>query len=466
MQLSFHGAARTVTGSKHLITLKNGKKILLDCGLFQGHGAQTEPMNRHFGFDPASIDYLILSHAHIDHSGNIPGLVKQGFDGPIYCTAATLDLAAIMLADTAHIQENDIRYINEKRKRDHKSELKPLFTIKDVEEAMSRFYTIPYRKKHRIDPDIEIEFTDSGHILGAAAIHLTIKEDGKTTRICFTGDIGRASDKILKVPEPFPQADILICESTYGNRKHEGVEKTEEELLSIVNRTCIEQKGRLIIPAFSLGRTQEVVYSLNNLKNAGKLPPIKVFVDSPLSVNATSIMRAHPECFNEQILESMRKDPDPFGFDDLHYIRRVEDSIKLNDMREPMIIISASGMAEAGRVKHHIRNAIEKPQNTILLVGYCTPDSLGGRLSRNPEKISIFGKEFDVKASIEQINSFSAHADYEEMLDYLSCQNPKQTKQVFLVHGDYEVQVDWREKLTAFGYDKIEIPEMDSSWDL
>jgi metallo-beta-lactamase family protein len=306
MKITFHGAARTVTGSKHLITLDNGKNILLDCGLFQGHGANTDPMNRHFGFDPASIDYLILSHAHIDHSGNIPGLVKQGFEGQIFCTSATRDLAAIMLTDTAHIQENDIYYLNERRARKKLRLLEPIYTLKDVEKALNQFFTVPYRKKHRIDEDIFLEFSDSGHILGAAGIHLTIRENDRSTRIYFTGDIGRSHDKILKAPEPFEQADVLICESTYGNRLHEGSEASDQQLLDIVLRTCVEQKGRVIIPSFSLGRTQEIVYTLNNLKNAGKLPPIKVYVDSPLSVNATTIMRTHPECFNEDILASMR----------------------------------------------------------------------------------------------------------------------------------------------------------------
>ncbi len=466
MKISFHGAARTVTGSKHLISLSNGKKILLDCGLFQGHGADTDPMNRHLGFDPMSVNYLVLSHAHIDHSGNIPALVKQGFKGPIYCTSATRDLAAIMLFDTAHIQENDIAYLNERRERKKLPPLQPLYTTSDVEKALSQLFTIPFRKKHRIDENIEIEFTDSGHILGAAAVNLTITEEGKTRQVYFSGDIGRYSDKILKAPEPFPQADILICESTYGNRLHEGTEATEQQLLSIVQKTCVENKGRLVIPSFSLGRTQEVVYALNNLKNAGKLPPIKVYVDSPLSVNATTIMRTHPECFNEDILATMRTDPDPFGFDDLFYVRRVEDSIKINNLKEPAIIISASGMAEAGRVKHHIRNAIEDPRNTILMVGYCTPDSLGGRLMAGASRISIFGKEFEVKATIEQIHSFSAHADYNEMLKYLSCQDPKKVKQCFLVHGDYDVQFEWREKLQHAGFSNIEIPDMHSSWDI
>lgn len=466
MTITFHGAARTVTGSKHLITLKDGRKILLDCGFFQGHGADTDPMNRHFGFRPDEIDFLILSHAHIDHSGNIPNLVKQGFEGKIFCTAATRDLSAIMLTDTAHIQQNDIKYINKKRLKKEQTPLTPIYGMTEVQDALEKFYTIPYRKKFKIDSDIEMTFTDSGHILGAAAVNLTITEEGRTTRICFTGDIGRASDKILKSPEPFPQCDFLICESTYGNRLHESTEQTEQRLLKIVKETCVEKKGKLIIPAFSLGRTQEIVYALNNLKNAGKLPPIPVYVDSPLSVNATTIMRAHPECFNKDMQEALQNDPDPFGFDNLVYIQRAEDSMKLNDDKRPMIIISASGMAEAGRVKHHIKNNISNPDATILIVGYSTPESLGGRLSKGNEEVYIFGKQYKVKARVEVMNSYSAHADYNEMLEYLSCQKAAEVRKVFLVHGDYEVQVDWREKLMQKGFSTIEIPEKDSTWDL
>lgn len=466
MKITFYGAARTVTGSKHLVTLDNGKKILLDCGFFQGHGADTDPMNRHFGFDPAEIDYLILSHAHIDHSGNIPNLVKQGFSGKIYCTSATRDLAAIMLADTAHIQENDIKYVNKKRQKKNLAPFTPIYDIGDVENALELFFTIPYRKKFMLEEGIELQFTDSGHILGAAAVHLTITENGVKKRLCFTGDIGRASDKILKAPEPFPQCDYLICESTYGNRLHESSEKTENRLLEIVYETCVNKKAKLIIPAFSLGRTQEVVYALNNLRNAKKLPPIPVYVDSPLSVNATTIMRAHPECFNAEILRTMQSDPDPFGFDNLFYIQKAEDSIKLNDDKRPMIIISASGMAEAGRIKHHIKNNIENPESTILLVGYCTPESLGGRLANGNKEVFIYGKEYKVKARVELMNSYSAHADYNEMLSYLDCQDKKLIKKCFLVHGDYEVQQDWREKLLSKGFTNIEIPEMKSSWEV
>ena len=462
MTFTFYGAARTVTGSKHLLTLGDGRKILLDCGFFQGHGADTDALNRHFLFDPSSIDILVLSHAHIDHSGNIPNLVKQGFSGKIYCTEPTRDLCEIMLADTAHIQENDAAYLNKRRHKQGLHSLKPIYTLPDVEAALKQFVTVPLKNKTKILDNVELEYTDSGHILGAAAINLVIRESGKETRICFTGDIGRYNDKILKSPAPFPQADYILCESTYGNRLHESLALTESRLIEIVNRTCVEKKGKLIIPAFSLGRTQELVFALNNLSNQKKLPRIKVYVDSPLSVNATGIMRRHTSCFNDAILESIKKDPDPFGFNELYYIQDVNASKQLNEMKEPCIIISASGMAEAGRIKHHLKNNIAGPQNTILIVGFCSPDSLGGRLMAGNKTVKIFGEEYPVNAAVEVINSFSAHADYNEMLEYLSCQDPSKVKKMFLVHGEYHVQTDWREKLVAKGFASVDIPEQSS----
>ncbi len=441
-------------------------KILLDCGFFQGRGADTDEMNRGFNFDPSQISCLILSHAHIDHSGNISNLVKQGFKGTIYSTPATRDLCTIMLADTAHIQESDLKYINRVREKKGRDPIEPIYTMDDVSETMELFQTVPYRKNFKINDDVQFMFTDSGHILGAAGVNLTINEKGKTVRIFFSGDIGRPNDKILIAPEPFPQTDYIICESTYGNRLHESAENTEARLLQVIKETCVENKGKIIIPAFSLGRTQEVVYALNNLKNAGKLPQLNVYVDSPLSINATGIMRKHPECFNEDILKVMQTDKDPFGFDHLFYVQSAEDSKKLNDRKEPCVIISASGMAEAGRIKHHIKNNISKPVNTILIVGYCTPDSLGGRLAAGNKEVSIFGKEYAVKARVEVMNSYSAHADYKEMLDYLSCQEKDKVKTLFLVHGEYKVQVEWREKLLKSGFKNVEIPEMKSVHEL
>ena len=326
--------------------------------------------------------------------------------------------------------------------------------------------TLSYEEKFRLHDETEFHYTDSGHILGSAAVNLSFSTKSGVKKIFFSADIGRPNDKILISPQPFTQADIILCESTYGNRLHPSAEETEKKLFEVVFETCVIKKGKLIIPAFSLGRTQEVVYILNNMKNKGMLPNIMVYVDSPLSIDATEIMRAHPESFNSEIKQVMTKDPDPFGFGGLKYIRDAAESKTLNDMHQPCIIISASGMAEAGRIKHHILNNIGDERNCIMLVGYCTAESLGGRLAAGNKDVRIFGKDYSVKASVEVMNSYSAHADYKEMLQYLSCQDPTRVKKMFLVHGELAVQTDWREKLQSTGFQNIEIPERHSEWDI
>ncbi len=459
MKIGFFGAAKTVTGSKHIITTENGHKILLDCGMFQGRGAESDQWNRHLGFDPMQIDMVILSHAHIDHSGLLPFLVNQGYDGPIYSTSATRDLCVIMLQDSARIQESDVEYINKHREREGRKPIKALYTVDDALETVDKFITIPYNKETNLLDDVKLIFTDSGHILGSAAVNLKIKEKNQWRNVMFSGDIGRPGDKILKDPQPFPQAEIIITESTYGDRLHEEIKNSESRLLQIVLETCTIKKGKLIIPAFSLDRTQEIVYALNLMKNSGSLPDIKVYVDSPLSTNATNVMRMHPECFNKVVFESLQYDPDPFGFDGLKYIRKAEDSIALNSLKEPCIIISASGMMEAGRIKHHLKNNISDPRNTLLLVGYCSPESLGGKIMRGEKKVYIFGKEYDMVMDLEIIDAYSAHGDYNEMIQYLSCQNSEKVKTVFLVHGEEDVQKNYSKKLNAVGFKNVVIPE-------
>lgn len=458
MELSFFGAARTVTGSKHLLRLNKGLKILLDCGMFQGLGERTHELNRHFGFDPAEIDMLILTHAHIDHSGLIPLLVKHGFTGPVYCTPATYDLCSIMLLDSAHIQEMDVKYVNKRRVRKHLEPYKPLYTVEDAKRCLRHFVGVEAGSHFSVDEDVDLLFTPVGHILGAAAINLTIREDDKTTRLAYTGDIGRPNPPIISPPEPFPQCDYLITESTYGDRLHEATKPSLDHFLTIVIETCVLKKGKLIIPAFSVGRTQEIVYALDRLENEGRLPHIPVFVDSPLSTNATEIMRKHSYSFNKSIQEYMEKDPDPFGFNRLTYVTEAEASKKMNRISEPCIIISASGMAEAGRIKHHLANNISNPANTILIVGYCEPESLGGRLAAGADEVRIFGENYLVKAHVETITSLSAHGDYEEMLSFLACQDATEVKKVFLVHGQYEVQQSYSLRLMNAGFRNVEIP--------
>jgi len=458
MKIQFLGAAQEVTGSKHLITTNKGIKILLDCGMFQGKGMETDAMNRDLGFDPAEIDYLLLSHAHIDHSGLIPFIYKNGFKGTIICTPATRDLCSIMLADCGFIQEHDTYFHNKKRAKKHLPPLPPIYTSKDALESMKFFISVPYHKDYFITTDIKVVFTDTGHILGSSAINLNIREDEKTHNICFTGDLGRYNKRILKDPESFPQADYIITESTYGDRLHQNLEDAEKELLKIVIDCCTRKQGKLIIPAFSIGRSQEIIYALDRLTSQGLLPDVNVYVDSPLSTDATNIMRMHPECFNVEMLNYIKTDPDPFGFKRLIYIQSVEQSKALNNSHKPCIIISASGMMEAGRVKHHLANNIENPATTILVVGYCAPSTLGARISRGDQEVSIFGQKYEVKAEVKHLESYSAHGDYEEMTRFLSCQDKEKTKTVFLVHGEIKVQENYRNYLKDNGFKSIEIP--------
>jgi metallo-beta-lactamase family protein len=459
MKIQFFGAAREVTGSKHLITLDNGKTILLDCGLFQGKGLETEAENRELGFHAPNVDFLILSHAHIDHSGAIPFLVNSGFHGTIITNHATRDLCAIMLADSGRIHENDTKTHNKKRAEKGQPPVDPLYTQKDAEAAMEYFVSISYDKEFNVCDGVTVKFTDAGHILGSSVVNLTINENGKDTKIAFTGDLGRLQNKILRPPQAFPQADILITESTYGDRLHDKLEEAEQDLLLIVIETCFQKKGKLIIPSFSVGRTQEILYALNRLSHSGKLPRIPVFVDSPLSVNATNIMKMHPECFNEDILDYMHDDPDPFGFNGLSYIQTEEDSKKLNSLKDPCVIISASGMMEAGRVKHHLANNIEAKKNTILVVGYCAPSTLGAKIRNGAKEVSIYGVKHQVRADVKVLESYSAHGDYQEMIQTLKCQDPKKVQKVFIVHGEYETQVVYADKLKAEGFANIVIPE-------
>lgn len=466
MKLKFIGATETVTGSKHLVITEKGSQILLDCGLYQGLGKETFAMNQNLGLNPENIEAVILSHAHIDHSGCLPFLVKEGFKGKIYCTEATLDVCEILLMDSAHIQENDVRYINKRRMRNNLEPIKPLYTVKDAERCLKRFKTLPYHSEFYINDEISFHFSDVGHITGSAAIHITSHETDKKTTLTFTGDVGRYSDLLLKSPEPFIQSDYIICESTYGDRLHDAQEDAAIKLLEVVKNTCVEKKGKLIIPAFSLGRTQEVVFVLDKLKNEGKLPDIKIYVDSPLSASATDIVRRHPEAFNENLQEYIKTDPDPFGFNNLFYIREASESKELNSLTEPCIIISASGMADAGRVKHHIKNSIGNPKNTILMVGYCAPNTLGAKLLDGTKTVHIFGEYFEVKAGIEVIHSYSAHADYSELLRYLACQDEKKVKGLFLVHGETEAKVAFKEKLETAGYPMVTIPDKGESFKL
>ena len=459
MKIAFHGAARTVTGSKHLVTLKSGKKILLDCGMFQGMGDETDALNREFGFDASSVDVMILSHAHVDHCGLIPKLVKEGFGGKIFCTPATNELTKVLLLDSAEIQEDDVKYENKRRAANGQPYLRPLYTQDAARSSFDHFVSVEYENWFDVIEDVQAMFTDAGHIIGSACVHLKISEDGKERRITFSGDVGRYRDMILKSPEEFSQAEYILLESTYGNSLHDLTFTTPDMLLEWIQKTCIDKKGKLIVPAFSVGRTQEILYTLNQLELENRLPDLDYFLDSPLSIEATEIVEKYPQYFNQRIQKLLETDDDPFSFKGLKYIRTVDQSKLLNFRNNPCVIISASGMADAGRVKHHISNNIENSHNSILLTGYCEPNSLGGRLMAGAKEVSIFGVRHEVHAEVGSIRSMSAHGDYEDLSQWLACQDPKQVKTLFLVHGEYKVQLDFQQRLLKKGFSDVQIPE-------
>lgn len=466
MKLSFHGAARTVTGSKHLVQLATGTKILLDCGMFQGLGKETIGLNQDWGFEPSEIDIVVLSHAHIDHAGLLPKLVRDGFKGKIWCTAATADLARILMRDSARIQESDVRYINKQRAKQDRPPIEPMYTEEDAAAAADMFTLLEYEEPVLIADGVELTFTDAGHLLGSASVHLSVREGERKTRLTFSGDIGRYRDAILRPPQPFPQADYLIMECTYGNSLHELTLPAANELLRWIKHTCIEKGGKLIIPSFSVGRTQELLYQLNRLELERRLPELKYYVDSPLSIDATEIIKQHPECYNEQVERVMQTDDDVFQFEGLEYIRTAEESMALNELAEPCVIISSSGMAEAGRVKHHIAHNVSAAKNSILLVGYCESRSLGGQLKAGAKEVKIFGQDFNVNAQVGYIESMSAHGDYDDLIQWLSCQDTAQLKKIFLVHGEHEVQQAFAKRLETKGYSNIEIPDRHQSFEL
>ena len=459
MQLTFLGATRTVTGSMHLVEA-NGARLLLDCGLFQGRRKETYERNLSFPFEPATIDAVILSHAHIDHSGNIPNLVKQGFQGPIWCTSATRDLCAAMLRDSGAIHEQDVAYVNKHRQRQGLPPVEPLYTRQDAEASLPHFVTIGYGRPFAVAPGVRLTFLDAGHILGSAITVLDIEEKGQARRLVFSGDLGRPGLPILRDPEKVRQADVLIMESTYGNRTHESREEAERTLRRVINDTY-RRRGKVVIPAFAVGRTQELVYALHRLADAHKIPDLPVFVDSPLAVNVTEIFRLHPECYDEEMREFLNSDHqrDPFGFRRLRYIRNVEDSKALNFRQDSAVIISASGMCEAGRILHHLKNTIGDPANTVLFVGFQAEHTLGRRILDGQERVRIFGEEHLVRADVESIEGYSAHADQGELLGWVQGFDRQRLRQVFLVHGEEEAALVLAEGVRALGVRDVRVPE-------
>jgi metallo-beta-lactamase family protein len=458
MKIKFCGADQSVTGSQHLISV-NGKKILMDCGLMQGKRKEAFEINRNLPFDPSSLDAMLLSHAHLDHSGNIPHLIKSGFKGRIYTTSATVDLCQLMLRDSAFLQEKDVKFVNKKRARQNKNLFEPLYTIDDVEKAMLNFMGVQYDKKIEIFPGISVTFIDAGHILGSAGILLEINENGKTTRLGFSGDIGRPEMPIIRDPIPLPNLDVLIMESTYGNRFHPANDHVEEETASVINEV-IKRGGKIIIPAFAVGRTQLLVYDMHTLFNQNKLPVFPIFVDSPLAVNVTEVYRLHPECFDrETYTEFINNHEDPFGFSRLTYTRDVNESKKLNTFKGPCMIISASGMAEGGRILHHLANNIEDPNNMILFAGYAAKETLARKIMDGATDVNILGSPYTVKAQIKKMDYFSAHADQTGLLKYVDTSVPDKSKNIFIVHGEPEESLPLQEKILSKGYKNVHYPK-------
>jgi metallo-beta-lactamase family protein len=467
VELQFWGAAQTVTGSMHLVKV-NSYNLLLDCGLYQGRRKEAYERNKNFPFPPAEIDALIVSHAHIDHIGNIPTLVRQGYHGPIWATPATRDLCAVMLRDSAHIQESDVKYVNKRRQKRGQNLFEPLYTDTDAVEALSLFQSIGYQRPFQVVPGVQAHYREAGHMLGSASITLDIDDRGQQKRLVFSGDIGQTQLPILYDPAPVEKADFLIMESTYGGRLHETPDQAEASLKEAVLEIVAKQ-GKLIIPAFAVGRSQEIVYALHRLVVNGEIPVLDIFVDSPLAVNATEIFRLHPNLYDQETRDFLTETGvrDPFGFEGVHYIRDVEDSKALNDRPGPAIIISASGMCEAGRILHHLKHNIIDSRNTILFVGFQAADTLGRKILDGQPIVPILGDEYPVRAKVMKINGYSAHADHNGLLAWLKlAQEQSSLQKLFLVHGEIEGSQSLAQAAQAQGVPEVYVPVRGELFDL
>ncbi|NPV75154.1 MAG: MBL fold metallo-hydrolase [Anaerolineae bacterium] len=458
MRIHFNGAARTVTGSQHLLEI-NGYRLLLECGLFQGRRQETYEKNLHFSFNPAKIDAVILSHAHIDHSGNLPNLVKNGYSGPIYATTATAKLVDIMLRDSAHIQEKDIEFVNKRRLRRGEPPMEPLYTAQDAERVNDLMRAYHYDEEFEPVPGVKVRLRDAGHILGAAGVELDIEEKGRKLRLWFSGDIGRLKLPLVRDPVLPEDVDYMMMECTYGDKPHRDPEEAFLEFRDVVRKT-LKRGGKVIIPAFAVGRTQELVFDLNRMMSNGDVPRAPVYVDSPLAVAASRIFHEFPDYFDEETNRFIREERHPaLQFDQLHYIQSVEESKKLNDRQEPMVIISASGMAETGRILHHLRNNIENPRNTVCIVSWQAPHTLGRRLADGEKLVRIFGELYELRAEVATIGGLSAHAGQDFLLQYALAASGH-LRQIWLVHGEPDAAMAFKQKLVEVQNTPVAYPEM------
>ncbi len=460
MKIKFCGAAGTTTGSQHLLEI-NGKRILLDCGLYQGSRKHAYDINCCFPhFDPKSIDVVILSHAHIDHSGNLPNLTSKGYAGNIYATHATRDLCQIMLADCARIQQGDIEWVNKHRKKEGLEPVLPLYDERDAEMCLRQFVTVSYNRSMPVADGVSVTFIDAGHILGSAQVLLEIRDqaDGKNKRFLFSGDVGRGGNEVLRDPVVVKDVDFLLMESTYGGREHEAPPGYGEHFGEII-RQAVKRGGKILIPSFAVERTQQLLFVLHELFERGEIPEIPVYVDSPLAVSATEIYRLHPDAFNQEVYDSLFERENPFGFENLTLVRSVNGSKALNDIDGVVIIISASGMCEAGRILHHLKNNIGDPKTTVLFVGYCADNTLGRRIRDGEREVPILGGRYKVRARVEIIDSFSGHADHSELLDYFQRMTGPRSR-VWLVHGEADSAAKLRDALQPLHDGSIEIAEL------
>ena len=435
MKLFFYGADQTTTGSKHLLEV-NGQRLLLECGMFQGRREKTIDYNTKLAFLPRSVDALLVSHAHIDHTGLIPVLCRDGFQGKIFTTAATTDLCRIMLVDSAHIQEQDAMFLNKKLAKKHLPSVAPLYTQADASAALEQFVPVAYHQPVPVINGVTATWIDAGHILGSGIIVLDIEEGSRKVRLAFSGDLGRGHNDILRDPEVPRDIDYLLTESTYGSRVHEPLGDVNDRVCRIINR-AIERRGKIIIPSFAVGRTQQLLYTLYQLQNSRCIPALPIYVDSPLAVNATGIFRRHLESFNDPFAALMRAGDNPFSIVNVTYTQSVEESMALNDLTQSCIILSASGMAEAGRIRHHLHNTVEDKRNTILIVGWCAQHTLGARLASGDKQVNIFGELHNVRAEVETIDAFSGHADKNELRAWAD-QITGPMRGAFVVHGELE----------------------------